>query len=108
MQDDIVTIGRTWSGEALRERTKTKRIRHNLFFEETLRSLPLRGFPEDFVFVHGKDWRRHYSHNYLNKIFNAACGALGLKSELYEATKHSFGTYYLNKRGASKELLKEW
>jgi hypothetical protein len=32
---------------------------------------------------------------------------LGLEIELYEATKHSFGTYYIN-NGASKDLLKEW
>ncbi len=29
------------------------------------------------------------------------------KIELYEATKHSFGTHYVNS-GISKDLLKEW
>jgi len=87
-----VVIRRTWSGESLREQTKTKRIQYNLLFPETLKALPERRFPDDFVFTHGKDVKRHYSHNYLNQIFNSACQVLGVKIEPYEATKHSFGT----------------
>lgn len=107
IQVDTVIIRRTWSACKLREQTKTKRIRHNLLFTGTLKSLPLRGFGEDFVFTHGKSVKRPYSHNYLNKIFSAATSQLGLKIELYEATKHSFGTHYVN-NGISKDLLKEW
>lgn len=105
---DVVTYSRTWSGSVLREQTKTKRIRHNLLFEETLRALPPRRFSGDFVFVHGKIKKRHYSPDFLNKIFNTAARKLGLDIELYEATKHSFGFYHLNKMGVSKEMLKEW
>lgn len=107
IKGDIVTYRRTWSGEILREQTKTKRIRHNLLFNETLKALPTRRFDEDFVFNHGKDVKRPYSHNFLNKIFNKAVSELGLKIELYEATKHSFGTHYVN-NGVSKYLLKDW
>ncbi len=32
---------------------------------------------------------------------------MGLKIKLYEATKHSFGTHYIN-HDVSKDLLKEW
>ena len=107
IEGDTVIIRRTWSASKLREQTKTKRIRHNLLFTETLKALPPRGFGEEFVFTHGKSVRRPYSHSYLNKIFRAATGSLGLKIELYEATKHSFGTHYVNS-GISKDLLKEW
>jgi integrase len=105
---DTVTIRRTWSDSELREQTKTKRIRHNLLFEETLKSLPARRSPDDFVFIHGKDKTRHYSHDFLNKIFNTAARQFGLNIELYEATKHSFGYYMLNKLKVSKEQLKDW
>jgi integrase len=107
IEGDAVTIRRTWSGEVLREQTKNKRIRHNLLFNETLKALPPRRFPDDFVFYHGKDVRRHYSHNYLSKIYNEAIGQLGLKIELYEATKHSFGTQRINE-GVPENLLREW
>ncbi|SPQ01644.1 hypothetical protein NBG4_630014 [Candidatus Sulfobium mesophilum] len=104
---DTVTIRRTWSGEVLRKQTKNKRIRHNLLFNETLQALPQRRFPEDFVLTHGKDVKRHYSHNYLGKIYNVAISQLGLKIELYEATKHSFGTRRIND-GVPENLLGEW
>lgn len=104
---DTVTIRRTWSDEVLREQTKNKRIRHNLLFDETLKALPPRGFGEEFVFRHGKDVKRHYSHNFLSKIYNKAIDKLGLKIELYEATKHSFGTQRINE-GVPENLLREW
>ena len=107
IQGDTVIIRRTCSGSQLREQTKTKRIRHNLLFTETLKALPPKGFGEEFVFMHGKSVRRPYSHSYLNKIFRQATSQLGLEIELYEATKHSFGTHYVN-NGISKDLLKEW
>jgi integrase len=68
IQGDTVIIRRTWSASKLREQTKTKRIRHNLLFSETLKTLPPKGFGEEFVFTHGKIVKRLYSHNYLNKI----------------------------------------
>lgn len=107
IEGDTVTIRRTWSGEALREQTKTKRIRYNYLFPETLAALPGRSFDDAFVFTHGVDVKRHYSHNYLNKIFHQACEKIGLKIQLYEATKHSFGTYHIN-NGVSKDLLQKW
>lgn len=104
---DICTIRRTWSNHILREQTKTKRIRHILLFPETLKALPQRRFPEDFVFLHGKAIRRPYSKTYLNDIFQAACGKIGLQISLYEATKHSFGTYHVNE-GITRDQIKEW
>lgn len=107
IEGDTVIIRRTWSASKLREQTKTKRIRHNLLFSETLKALPPRQFGEAFVFTHGKSLKRPYSHSYLNKIFRKAASQLGLEIELYEATKHSFGTHYIN-NGVSRDLLKEW
>ncbi len=105
IEGDIVTYRRTWSGRTLKETTKTKRIRHNLLFPETMNALPPRRFPEDFVFTHGKN--RPYSADLLNKLFRNATGELELDITLYEATKHSFGTRYVND-GVSRDLLKEW
>ncbi len=68
IQGDTVTIRRTWPESHLTEWTKTKRIRHNLLFTETLKALPPNGFGEEFVFTHGKNVKRPYSHSYLNKI----------------------------------------
>jgi len=103
----IYTIRRTWSNHILREQTKTKRIRDNLLFPETLRALPPRRFPDDFVFLHGKTLRRPYSKTFLNDIFREACGEIGLEIRLYEATKHSFGTHYVN-AGITRDQMKEW
>ena len=104
---DIVTIQRTWSHHVLREQTKTKRIRQILLFPEVIAALPARRFPDDFIFMHGVTLKRPYSKTFLNDIFQAACAGIGLQISLYEATKHSFGTYYGN-HGVSKDLLKEW
>ena len=107
MQKDALFIKSTWSDESLRGQTNTKRIRGNLLFPETLAALPERRFRGDFVFTYGKGIKRHSRHNYLNKIFNTACDAFGLKIKLYEVTKHSFGTWDKN-HGVNKKLLKEW
>lgn len=113
IEKDIVTYKRTWSAHKLREVTKTKRIRHNLIFHEAMAVLPKRHFPNDFVFIHGKQLKRPYSQTYLQEIFshalirfNAKYGT-ALKIGLYEATKHSFGTQLVND-GVSLELLKGW
>lgn len=63
-------IRRTWSHHIFREQTKTKSIRHILLFPETLRALPQGGFPDDFVFLHGKALRRPCSKTCLNDILN--------------------------------------
>lgn len=113
IENDIVTYKRTWSAQQLREVTKTKRIRHNLIFPETMAVLPKRRFPSDFVFVHGKKLKRPYSKTFLQDIFNNALDEFNrqygtaLKIGLYEATKHSFGTQLVNE-GVSLELLKGW
>jgi hypothetical protein len=43
----------------------------------------------------------------LSKIYNKAISQLGLEIELYEATKHSFGTQRINE-GVPENLLREW
>lgn len=116
LETQSVTYRRTWSGEVLRETTKTKRIRHNILFPETLTAImPLiKGrFPEDFLFVHGKTIKRHYSRSLLDRIYNNALRRIKeeknieIKSELYEATKHSFGTSYGN-AGVNLDVLQKW
>jgi len=107
IEGDVCTIRRTWSNHVLREQTKSKRIRQILLFPETLKALPPRRLPDDFVFLHGKTLRRPYSKTYLNTIFTFVCQSLSIQISLYEATKHSFGTHFINE-GVSKDILKEW
>jgi integrase len=115
---DTVTYKRTWSRRKLKETTKTKRIRKNYLFYDTREFLPPRRFPNDFVFMHGKKKKRPYSGDFLNKLFNRAVIQLNkkleevgdtfrLKIKLYEATKHSFGTYMLRTIGVSPEVLQK-
>lgn len=110
--NDIVTYRRTWSGRTLKETTKTKNIRHNLLFPEVLAILPIRGFPDSFVFVHGGN-NKPYSSDFLNSIFNKTLKffndkhGTSLRIGLYEATKHSFGTQLIN-QGVPEHLLQGW
>lgn len=112
IDEDVVTYKRTFSAGKLVERTKTKNIRYNLIFPETMQIMPQKGLPNTFVFTHGKI-KNHYSESYLNKIFNKALKSFNeryetdLSIELYEATKHSWGTQKVNE-GVSIDLLQEW
>ncbi len=111
---DVVVYRRTFSADTLVEHTKTKNIRHNLIFPETLAVLPKRGLPHTFVFTHGKAVRRHYSEAYVSRIFRKALTAFNekhgtdLRVELYEATKHSFGTQMVNEAEVPLDMLQDW
>ncbi|GAB4486305.1 MAG: hypothetical protein OHK006_13950 [Thermodesulfovibrionales bacterium] len=113
INDDVVTIKRTWSGRVLKETTKTKNIRHNLIFPEVMAVLPARRFPLDFVFTHGVESRRPYSQDFLNRLYRDAQDSFNLKhgttlkTSLYESTKHSFGTQLIN-QGVPESLLQQW
>lgn len=114
IEGDIVTYRRAFSGTRLVEHTKTKKVRHNLLFPETLAVLPARGFALDFVFSHQYGKRRMpYQENYINRIYRETIKAvnkehgLSLSSELYEHTKHSFGTQYVNS-GMDRANIKDW
>jgi integrase len=113
IEDDVVTYKRTFSGRRLNnKRTKTGKIRKNLIFPEVLALLPTT-FPGQFVFTHGKIKKRPYSYDFLNRIFKKALTKFNekygasLSVELYEATKHSFGTQLIN-MGVPEELLQKW
>ena len=110
---DTVKYKRTFSDNVLMERTKTKNIRLNYVFPEVRAILPTVVLPLSFVFTHGVEVKRPYSKPFLNKIyrqalqtFNEANGSK-LDIELYEATKHSFGTEQVN-NGVPIYYLKEW
>jgi integrase len=115
INDDVVTYKRAFSANKLSEFTKTKKIRHNLLFPGTLAVLPERGFPLDFVFTHTYGGhKRPYQENMLNRIYREAIDkvntekGLSLSSELYEHSKHSWGTHYINSgldRGVIKDLF---
>lgn len=102
---DTVTYKRTFSNDVLIETTKENNIRQNPIFPEVMAVMPKRSFPADFVFKHGKKIRRHYSKTFLNDLFKAASVKYG--TELYESTKHSFGTYWRQK-GMPLDLIQGW
>ena len=110
---DTVEYKRTFSDNILMERTKGKNIRYNYIFPEVRAVLPDVPFPKSFVFTHGVKVRRPYSKPFLNKIYRLAVAAFNeeygtsLDVELYEATKHSFGTQNRNK-GVPLEWLRRW
>jgi integrase len=107
IEDDIITICRTWSNHILREQTKTKNVRKIYLFPQVKDALPRREFPESFVFTHGKTLKRPYGKTHLNDIFKAACGKMGLEIKLYEATKHSWSTAQYQD-GVSIKLLQKY
>ena len=108
---DNVTYKRTFSGRKLSEHTKTKKIRHNYIFRVVRDTLP-RVFPKQFVFTHGQN-RKPYSNDYLNKLYREALQAFNQKYDtalqmpLYEFTKHSFGTQFINENPGKEMLLQE-
>lgn len=110
---DTVTYKRTFSGRKLKENTKTSRIRHNLIFPEVLSMLPKKDFPRNFVFTHGGN-KKPYSEDFLGDIYKEALKAFrekhnsNLNIGLYEATKHSFGTEFINEHPEHEKLLQEW
>lgn len=112
-ETETVTYRRTFSDHKLVERTKTRNIRVNWIFPEVMRVLPEKRFPLDFVFTHGKTLKRPYSKSFLQSLWEKALAEYNrrykdrLKITLYEATKHSFGTEWVNK-GVSLELLQKW
>jgi integrase len=107
IQGEVVTYQRNFSQDRLVEWTKTRRIRKNPLFPEVMAVLPQRTFPESFVFTHGVKYIRHYSKNLLNRIFHGAATAAGIKINVYNAGKHSFGTNAVN-NGVPVDVLQKW
>jgi hypothetical protein len=74
--------------------------------------LTIRNHPRQFVFTHSKD-NRHYTTDCLNrryrkylKLFNEKNGT-DLDIPLYEFSKHSFGTQFINKYPELEGVLQE-
>ena len=112
-RQDTVKYKRTFSKNILVEHTKTKNVRFNYIYPEARALLPQAIHPLSFVFTHGIQIKRPYSMPFLNKLyrkalhtFNEAHGT-NLRIELYEATKHSFGTDQVNK-GVPIQWLQQW
>jgi integrase len=114
IEDDVVTYRRSFSEDKLREVTKDKTVRCNLIFPEAMAALPKRCFSDDFVFTHGKHTKQHYSHTFLQDILKRALKQFNQKYDtaikvcLYEATKHSFGTQFINAHPEQDKLLQNW
>lgn len=114
IQEQWVCYRRTFSNETLKETTKTKTIRYNYLFPETIeiikKMMPV--FPNDFIFKHYQT-NTHYKRNTLDRIFRIALkkfnNAKGnnLQITLYEFTKHSFGTQFINAHPEMELLLQK-
>ena len=100
-KEKIVTIQRAFSGNILREVTKTKRIRtiplsHEIY--EMLASKTKDFLPEAFIFT----WKgKPYVKDALYRIWIKACSAVHIDGvHLYGGTRHSFASQAVN-RGVS-------
>jgi integrase len=101
LKENIVTIQRAFSGNVLREVTKTKRIRTIPLSPEVSEMLLLRAhtlLPEAFVFT----WKgKPYVKDALYRIWIKACTAAKVEGvHLYGGTRHSFASQAVN-RGIS-------
>jgi integrase len=114
IRGDEVCYKRGFSAGKPKNHTKTKNIRYNFIYPETLEGLPQRGLPTSYVFTHGQIVRRYYSEAYLNRIYNKALAEFNEKYGtelcigLYEATKHSFGTQMVNEEEMPLDLVQKW
>lgn len=109
IQGDTVIYRRTFSDNILVERTKNKKIRPNYLFSEVRDVLP-KTFSEQFVFRYNnnpyhKDFLSQLYRKYLSR-FNEKYGT-DLNLPLYEFTKHSFGTQFINAHPEHEKLLQE-
>ena len=104
---DTVTYRRTFSDRSIVEHTKNKKIRYNYIFPEVLAVLPAT-FPDQFVF---RINNRPYSNNQLNDLYRKYLAAFNKKYKtvldlpLYEFTKHSFGTQFINENPDLERVL---
>lgn len=111
---DTVVYKRGFSAGKLRNHTKTKRDRPNYIYPEVRAELPDIIHRDEFIFTHGIHKKRPYSAAFLNKIYRDALAAFNtrhnadLNIELYEATKHSFGTQMINTGTITAYDLKLW
>ena len=104
---DTVTYKRTFSDGQLMERTKTDQNRDNYLFPETIEQLP-KVFPGQFLF---RINNKAYSKNQLNDLYRAYLKKYNdkhgttLNLTLYEFTKYSFGTQFINANPKHAKLL---
>lgn len=104
IEGEVITIRRTWSQYQLLERTKTKNQREILLLPEAKQYLPQRDFPDDFVYKNGD---KPYGDTFIRTLLRKVCKELDIKICLYEATKHSFGTDWVNE-GRPIFYLMKW
>ncbi|MGD9818686.1 MAG: tyrosine-type recombinase/integrase, partial [Desulfomonilaceae bacterium] len=105
LQKNTVTIRRSFSGDQIRETTKSKRSRV-LPLDESWRDLyESRPTPiNDDMFVFTKNGKP-LSHTWLSKQFRKACDKIGIDGlTLYQATRHSLASQAAN-RGESLYLI---
>lgn len=110
LKNNQVTYRRGFSGRKFVEHTKTKQMRVNTIFSKTLAILP-KAFPVMFVFTYGQG--KNYTSDLLYKIHRDTLKKYNeeysedLEISLYELTKHSFGTWFINNWPDKIEVLRE-
>lgn len=94
------------------DHTKNGKDRDNYLYPEARRILPQKSFPDNFVFTRPNG--NHHNRNSLHKIYRATkkhwLKKYGdeIQCTMYEFTKHSFGTQFIEKYGPeSLYALKE-
>jgi len=103
--DEEVIIKRSFSEFALRETTKTGRIRRFSLTSRSraiLKSVPLSTC--QFVFTPNNNTAYH--PRLLNEIWHKACAEVGIKIKLYNAFRHSLGCQLLDE-GQPLDLVRD-
>ncbi|HTZ39463.1 MAG TPA: tyrosine-type recombinase/integrase, partial [Syntrophales bacterium] len=103
--DEEVIIKRSFSEFALRETTKTGRIRRFSLTSRAraiLKSVTL----STCQFVFTPNNKTAYHPRLLNEIWHKACAAVGIKIKLYNAFRHSLGCQLLDE-GQPLDLVRD-
>jgi integrase len=100
ISESKIIFRRSHSEYELRETTKTgkKGVRSEDITTRTRQALKdAKQWPsfQGWVFCHNQNGS-HYDNKILNKIWHAACAQSGVKIELYEGVRHSFGSQLMD------------
>ncbi len=107
LNNGIITVQRSMSNRKIVERTKTRKVRPRLIHPEVLdilRSIP-RGLPNVYLFINPNSGKPYLTDS-LQKLWKAACKAVDVDIELYQATRHSVASMAASS-GVSIAIIKE-
>lgn len=114
--NEVFTIRRTFSDRQLVESTKTRAIHHipcDPDFVPVMQSLKKKAleqgdvYLDDFIFQNhrARNVGNHYTLRSLSNVWKTACNESKINIRLYEGTKHSSCTQFVNEKGGTIDEL---